>query len=103
MISAVKLTTPKFPVPIGAGSLDFSEQYLFTLEKIVANHLNIKYLLGATRHFFYNLVILEIISTFLRKNLFFFLITFFYATKKKNLTPMQIFTLEKIVANHLNE
>ncbi len=29
MVSAVKLTTPEFPVPIGAGSLDFSKQYLF--------------------------------------------------------------------------
>ncbi len=29
MVSAVKLTTPEFPVPIRAGSLDFFEQYLW--------------------------------------------------------------------------
>ncbi len=29
MVSAVKLTTLGFPVPVGAGSLDFSEQYLW--------------------------------------------------------------------------
>ncbi len=28
MVSAAKLTIPEFPEPIGAGSLDFSEQYL---------------------------------------------------------------------------
>ena len=31
MVSAVKLTTSEFPEPIGAGSLNFSEQYLLGL------------------------------------------------------------------------
>ncbi len=29
MVSAAKFTTPEFPEPIGAGSLDFSERYLW--------------------------------------------------------------------------
>ena len=37
-----KLTTPEFPEPIGAGSLDFSEQYL--------SHLYRKYLMGKAFH-----------------------------------------------------
>ena len=31
MVSAAKLTTPQFPEPIGAGSLNFSEQYLWAI------------------------------------------------------------------------
>ncbi len=43
IVSVVKLTTSKFPEPIGAGFLDFSEQYLFILNySTLMQHSNSK-------------------------------------------------------------